>query len=164
MWLPGGEPDLITTTNNYHFIYPFALELTIEFVFTAPSGSPLNLNVRTIDSMTIELAWSEPLLETQNGIIISYIINISVSNTKTSFVINAMTAAPLNITELHPYYGYSLRVAAVTSQGVGPFSEPVSVTTPEDGELVIFLPGYEASRLHRNHNILFYRKFVAKFP
>ena len=104
------------------------------FVHAVPSGSPLNLNARTIDSTTIELVWSEPPLETQNGIIISYVINISISNTKTSFVVNATAAAPLNITELHPYYDYSLRVAAVTSQGAGPFSEPVSITTPEDGE------------------------------
>ena len=104
------------------------------FDHAVPSGSPLNLDVRTIDSTTIELVWTEPPIETHNGIIVSYFINISVSNTKTSFVVNATTAAPLNITELHPYYGYSLRVAAVTSQGAGPFSEAVSITTPEDGE------------------------------
>ena len=115
------------------YIHP-PTELSAFFIHAAPSGSPLNLNARAIDSTTIELVWSEPPLETQNGIIISYVINVSISNTKTSFIVNATAAAPLNITELHPYYGYSLRVAAVTSQGAGPFSEPVTITTPEDGE------------------------------
>ena len=52
-----------------------------------------------------------------------------------NFVVNATTAAAVNLTELHPYYGYSLQVAAVTSQGAGPFSDPVSITTPESGEM-----------------------------
>ena len=72
-------------------------------------------------------------METQNGIITLYRINITISETKTSFVVNATTAGALNLTALHPYYSYSIQVAAVTSQGVGPFSEPVTITTPEDG-------------------------------
>ena len=70
-----------------------------------------------------------------NGVIVSYQINVSVSETKTNFIVNATTAAALNITQLHPYYGYTFRVAAVTSQGAGPLSSPVSITTPEDGKL-----------------------------
>lgn len=127
----------ILTHQQYLHVYPSTHWAFCIFIHAAPSGSPLNLNARAIDSTTIELVWSEPPLETQNGIIISYVINVSISNTKTSFVVNATAAAPLNITELHPYYGYSFRVAAVTSQGAGPFSEPVTITTPEDGEFKI---------------------------
>jgi hypothetical protein len=120
-------------------MYNVQCSIQIFFFLAVPSGSPLNLTARAIDSTTIELVWSEPPIETQNGIIISYFINISISNTKTSFVVNATAAAPLNLTELHPYYGYSLRVAAVTSRGVGPFSDPVTITTPEDGEFKILI-------------------------
>ena len=104
---------------------------------TVPSGVPLNLRARTIDSMTIEVEWVEPPLETQNGIIVLYQINITVSETKTSFIVNATTPGAVNITELHPYYGYSVRVAAITSQGAGPYSDPVSVTTLEDSKHTI---------------------------
>lgn len=104
------------------------------FSFPVPSASPVNVQARIINTTTIELIWAEPPLDTQNGIIISYRISIAVSETKTNFVINTTTAAALNITDLHPYYGYSLRVSAVTSRGEGPFSDPVSVTTPESGK------------------------------
>ena len=103
------------------------------YYFAVPSAAPLNVSARIVDTTTIELAWVEPPVETQNGIIISYRINVAISETKTSFSVNATTAAAVNLTELHPYYGYSIQVAAVTSQGAGPLSDPVSITTPEDG-------------------------------
>lgn len=101
---------------------------------SVPSASPVNVQARIIDTITIELVWAEPPLDAQNGIIISYRVSVAVSETKTNFVINTTTTAALNITDLHPYYGYSLQVAAVTSRGAGPFSDPISITTPESGE------------------------------
>ena len=37
---------------------------------------------------------------------------------------------------LHPNYNYTVRMAAVTSVGIGPFSDPVTATTLEDGMFV----------------------------
>ena len=34
---------------------------------------------------------------------------------------------------LHPSYNYTVRMAAATSVGIGPFSAPVTATTLEDG-------------------------------
>ena len=34
---------------------------------------------------------------------------------------------------LHPHYNYTVRMAAVTNAGIGPFSAPVTATTLEDG-------------------------------
>ena len=34
---------------------------------------------------------------------------------------------------LHPSYNYTVRMAAATSVGIGPFSTPVTVATLEDG-------------------------------
>lgn len=99
----------------------------------APSGSPINTQARTINSTTIELRWELPPPEEQNGIVTSFQINITVTETKAIYLINS-TANAINITELHPHYGYSLSVAAVTAGGVGPYSQLVSAVTHEDGK------------------------------
>ena len=39
---------------------------------------------------------------------------------------------------LHPNYNYTVRMAAVTSVGIGPFSAPVTATTLEDGTSYMF--------------------------
>jgi len=36
---------------------------------------------------------------------------------------------------LHPSYNYTVRIAAATVVGIGPFSDPVTVMTLEDGKL-----------------------------
>ena len=38
------------------------------------------------------------------------------------------------IENLHPNQTYTVRIAAATGAGIGPFSTAISVTTPEDGE------------------------------
>ena len=35
---------------------------------------------------------------------------------------------------LHPSYNYTVRIAAATVAGIGPFSDPITVMTLEDGE------------------------------
>ena len=45
---------------------------------------------------------------------------------------------------LHPSYNYTVRMAAATSVGIGPFSAPVTATTLEDGMFCAccFFSGY----------------------
>ena len=100
----------------------------------APSGSPISTQARAIDSTTIELSWELPPQEEQNGIVLSFQINVTVIETKATYLVNS-TGSIVNITELHPHYGYSLAVAAVTAGGVGPYSQPISTITHEDGKL-----------------------------
>ena len=38
------------------------------------------------------------------------------------------------VENLHPNHTYSVRIAAATGAGIGPFSVAITVTTPEDGE------------------------------
>jgi len=35
---------------------------------------------------------------------------------------------------LHPSYNYTVRIAAATVVGIGPFSDPITVMAIEDGE------------------------------
>lgn len=109
---------------------------------SVPSESPDVISSTAIDSTTIEMVWTEPPVDTHNGIILSYNIILTVANTMDTFSINA-TSTSVNITGLHPFYVYSLRVAGMTRHGTGPYSDDVSVTTLEDGIFVtIFICPY----------------------
>ena len=98
--------------------------------FLAPSGPPLNVTTRTVNSTTIQVTWAPPAPEHQNGIITLYNINVTVSETKSNFILNTSTTS-LNVTGLHPHYTYTFAVTAVTIRP-GTYSEPQTITTPED--------------------------------
>ena len=98
--------------------------------YSAPSGPPLNVTTRAVNSTTIQVTWAPPAPENQNGIITLYNINVTVSETKGDFVLNTSRTS-LNVTGLHPHYTYIFAVTAVTIRP-GPYSEPQAITTPED--------------------------------
>ena len=96
-----------------------------------PSSAPVRLQGNAVNSTTIQLQWEPPPLSDQNGVIRSYIINISVAETGSSFQQTSETTA-LYISNLHPFYTYTLTVAAVTI-GPGPYGLVLTVQMPEDG-------------------------------
>ena len=81
------------------------------------------------------MVWTEPPIDAHNGIILSYNIILMVTNTMDTLSVNT-TSTSVNITGLHPFYTYSLRVASMTIYGAGPYSDDVLVTTPEDGKFI----------------------------
>ena len=84
----------------------------------------------------------------QNGIIISY--HVIVMETQILYLDNGTVISQMginrnrtyNVSEgrtqlidmLHPSYNYTVRIAAATVVGIGPFSDPFTVMTLEDGE------------------------------
>ena len=50
-----------------------------------------------------------------------------------SFRIDNSRAVSHSIPSLHPAYNYQCRIAAFNSAGIGPFSDTVTATLPEDG-------------------------------
>ena len=96
-----------------------------------PSSAPVHLQGSAVNSTTIYLQWQPPLLTDQNGVIRSYLINISVVETGTLLQLTSQTNAR-NISGLHPFYTYTLTVAAVTI-GPGPYGLVLTVQMPEDG-------------------------------
>ncbi len=79
------------------------------------------------------ISWEPPPYEDQNGVILLYIINVTVQETGEMFRLNS-TLTTLTVTTLRPYRTYVCVIAATTSAGLGPFSTSVTVETPEDGE------------------------------
>ena len=102
--------------------------------FVAPSGPPEGISAVALGPRMIQINWSHPLLEEQNGIIQSYLVNITVAETGQHIQLttnnNTITAE-----NLHPFYHYHISVAAVTI-AAGPYTELLSLLTPQDGEMV----------------------------
>ncbi len=101
-----------------------------------PSGSPLSFGGNSTSSRSALLTWNPPPLDQQNGIILYYIINVTVEETGATFLLNS-TDTYLTISTLQPYRNYTCVIAAATSLGIGPFSEIIfNLITPEDGKKI----------------------------
>ena len=101
-------------------------------VYAAPSGPPQNLQGRTVSSRSITLSWEPPLFEDQNGVITGYTINVTLNETEESF---ELFSNSLNLTAdvFRPFRNYIFKIAGQTAVGVGSFSDPITIMTPEDG-------------------------------
>ena len=75
--------------------------------------------------------WIPPAREYQNGIIIRYIINVTVEETGEMYQLYANTT---NITAtLTPFTMYAIVITAENSVGTGPYTEVVSIQSEEAG-------------------------------
>ncbi len=105
--------------------------------YTAPDTFPSNLTGVSDDSSSITLSWDEPDGRL-NGILRAYWINITEVPTGDEFSF-VTTTTSIVINNLHPYYTYLWRVAAVTVNE-GPYSALQSITTMEDGNTLACIP------------------------
>ena len=102
-------------------------------LFAVPSDAPRNVNASSLDAMTIELVWEPPPLDTHNGIIRRYTIDIFISETRENiFKLRTDNLTSMVLTDLHPYYTYTFQIAAVTI-AAGPQSVAVTARTSESG-------------------------------
>ena len=110
----------------------------LSFLFyTVPSGSPRNVLVTAMSSTSILVTWDSPLESEQNGIIISYTVAyVNLNRSEDQQISLSTTQRQLSITDLQEYEEYSFRVAAATTVGQGPFSDPSLIFTFEDGEYI----------------------------
>ena len=83
-------------------------------------------------------------MEDQNGGITGYVINVTVLETGTTFLLYSSTNS-LVVSSLKPYRTYVCIIAAQTSIGTGPFGIQFVLQTPEDGKMVI---NYSFNQLH----------------
>ena len=80
----------------------------------------------------MELSWQPPPLNQQNGLIQSYtIIVLEVDTNTTKQIHQDFIQNSIVLTGLHPYYTYTVSVAAYTV-GLGP-ATAITVTTEQDG-------------------------------
>ena len=109
------------------------LFLIIYPLFIAPSAPPTNISATAVSARALNITWQPPELAEQNGIIRSYILTLSVTETGSSELL--MSDQPqLMLEDLHPFYLYSFLIAAITISP-GPYSEIVSIQMPQAGQL-----------------------------
>ncbi len=99
-------------------------------ILSAPTGSPLNLTLNSVNSTSVTFSWLPPQANKQNGIIQKYIVLVYEVLNDVSMETDIIDATSATITDLHPYYDYAVSVSAFTI-AIGPVISS-SFTTEED--------------------------------
>ena len=94
-----------------------------------PKTAPDNVTISAINSSAIYLQWEGTI--TQVGVIRDYVIHVL--EVDTGLVMEYRTSLTSIAISVHPDYVYSCSVSAFTVAS-GPFSEVVTVKTPQAGE------------------------------
>jgi len=86
-------------------------------------------------SRSVEISWTAPVVEQQNGVIRYYNIEAYESTTGNNLTYQTPSSQEhFTLNNLHPYYSYAIRVSAVTV-GPSPLSSPININTLQDSKL-----------------------------
>ena len=130
---PYSQAVRITTPEDGMFLCANSSVMHTFFLFSVPSGNPVNFGGNATTSRSAVISWDPPAADQWNGVIILYIINVTVLETGETFQLNS-TSTSLTVSTLQPYRNYVCIVAALTSVGSGPFSTSFTLTTPQDSK------------------------------
>lgn len=101
-----------------------------------PDRGPSNVGSEVISSTAIAVSWEEVPAINQNGIITVYEVLYepleTFDGTLTPSTMNT-TDFDIVISNLAPYVSYNISVRAYTVVGAGPYSEPITNRTLEEG-------------------------------
>ena len=114
-----------------NILYNSLIFLYLHF-FAVPSTPPQSFNASPSSPTSAIITWLPPPGDDQNGVIISYVINVTVVGTGATFQLTSTTTT-LSVSNLDPYTTFICIIAAVTTVGTGPFSSQFTLSTPEDG-------------------------------
>ena len=105
---------------------------------TAPSSPPQNIMVTSVNPASLMVSWNPPPMIQHNGPI-TYMIQYTRDGTSDMMSANVNSGTTDTISGLDAFVDYSVRVAARTVNGSGPFSNAVVQISGEDSELNIYL-------------------------
>ena len=102
---------------------------------SVPATPPQNVQATATSSTEIMVTWDEVPGLDQNGIIINYEVQIEPLDFPADIFVDPLNTTSLSIivTGLEEYVNYNISVRAYTSVGPGPYSDPVTERTLEDG-------------------------------
>ena len=97
--------------------------------------------ITSVNTSTLMVSWQPPPVIDHNGVLTSYMIHYTIvdSNNVTNNIIT--NGIKYMISGLVKDVDYSVRVAAMNSNGTGPFSNPVVVQVPSK---FLYLRNYES--------------------
>ena len=100
-------------------------------IHVAPTAPPSRPQIVSYSSTSISLTWEPPPAEHINGILRYYTVVYTEQDTSLEFSV-ASNITSLQLTGLHPYFTYVIKVRAGTVSP-GPLSDSQSVQLQEDG-------------------------------
>ena len=112
---------------------PYTSWIVIRTLEDAPTSPPTDVTSIPHSSTAIEVLWKPPIKKGQNGVITKYEVELTaVSSSYTDKQSVRGNIDLYRFTNLKPHRTYSIRVAAKTKAGVGPYSVPITEQTMED--------------------------------
>ena len=114
--------------------------LKITSYFTGPDEPPQNVMAMAISSTKVKVSWEEVPAINQNGEITTYEIQYVPLETFEGQIstdtVNTSNGSVLmmELTGLQEYVEYTISVRAYTSEGSGPYSDPVTERTDTDSK------------------------------
>ena len=118
-----------------------AIFINVMIFFLAPASPPSSVITMANTSTSINVMWSEVPPIDQNGVIIAYEITYTPLENFTGVIGTNSTNVPgsdlsVGLVGLQEYVNYSIQVRAYTSEGPGPYSNPVIQLTLEDSKSI----------------------------
>ena len=126
---------------NVHILLTLCLRKlgnqTFIFQSSVPAAPPRDVQATAISSTEIMVTWDEIRGLDQNGVIIEYEVQIEPLDSPANNTVGPLNTTRLLIvvTSLEELF-YNISVRAYTSVGPGPYSDPVTVRTSEDGNVL----------------------------
>lgn len=99
----------------------------------APSGTPKNFTMLEVSSSSVTLSWAAPPAVEQNGHLTGYTVNYS-TTAAPSHTVRRVSESILTLSGLQPLEELVVSVAAVNSNGTGPYTIPLSLRLPANSE------------------------------
>jgi len=124
------------------------LYVILVFSLVVPTEAPVIISLISESPFSMNISWEPPPLDHHNGLIVTYHLVVTdiltahgsdYSKSTPGRAMNISVAASSNpylINNLVANQTYTVRIAAATRVGVGPFSVELNETTQEDGKFV----------------------------
>ena len=106
---------------------------------TVPSSPPQNVMVTSADPASLMVSWQPPLEINHNGMITGYMIQYTRVGTSDMMRMGVNSGTTDTISGLTAFVMYSVRVAAVNSDGPGPFSNSMMQLSGQDSEFIEYI-------------------------
>ena len=112
---------------------------------TGPAEAPQNVSAMALTSTEILVTWEEVPAIDENGVITMYEVEFVPLETfdgqiaTNSVIISDPSQLNTNLTDLEEYVEYNISVRAYTSEGPGPYSDPVTIRTLENSKRETFV-------------------------
>ena len=106
---------------------------SVLYIFLVPTGKPQELRAECVTDDTVGLAWKQTECLDRNGNTTHYVVQYSQGRGDETTLATMGVLQSYTVSSLVPNTTYCFQVAVVNSNGTGPFSDPISITTLAEG-------------------------------